>query len=368
MRRLRSFIVWIVFGCSALTVQAASMTLDLMDSHDFYQLSPRQGPLAEQFTTVVNSPPSPLRVPQKRAVRIALLLFGNTNSIENSSLLMSFKKRMRELGIDYRLDTYTDRSQDGSDITPYFKAAEAQPDYIVMTKFGFIQRRFAERFLRSGTSPKVILYDFASPLTHWANHPPLMYIGFDQKKATTMLASYLDRQLPPDTRISALVLPAGYLGYVRCDLFLDEMMKYNRRVNRIRVVSDNKESAFDAAHAMLNDNTTDFIFSCSQNISDGVVAALKERDLAPGVQTNAWGLPLHGVADLESRRVKVSVLFMKDDLSIAVAEAIKMDLEGKNMPSLYVAHATLMPAELDPDSVRLMVQQAYHYSVELWQK
>jgi autoinducer 2-binding protein LuxP len=369
MRRFRYFIVWVVLlGCSAFTAQAANMSLDLMDSYDFYQLSPRQGPLAEQFTTVVNSPPSPIRVPQKRAVRIALLLFGDINAIDNRSLLMSFKKRMRELGIDYRLDTYIGSSQNSSDITPYFKIAEAQPDYIVMTELGFVQRRFLERFLRTSKAPKVILYDFASPLAHWMNHPPLMYIGFDQKKATIMLASYLDRQLPPDASISALVLPSGYLGYVRCDVFLNEMMKYNRRISHIRVVSDNKKSAFEAAQSLLKKDPSDFIFSCSQNISDGVVAALKEKSLAPNIQTNSWGLPLHGISDLVSRRVKVSVLFMKDDLSIALAEAIKMDLEGKNMPNLYVAHSTLMPAELDAESIRLMVQQAYHYSVELWQE
>ena len=367
MRRLRYFIMWVLLGCFAFTVQAASMSLDLMDSYDFYQLSPRQGPLAEQFTTVVNSPPSPIRVSQKRAVRIALLLFGDMNAIDNRSLLVSFKRRMRELGIDYRLDTYTDSSQNSSDITPYFKIAEAQPDYIVMTELGFVQRRFLERFLRISKAPKVILYDFASPLVHWMNHPPLMYIGFDQKKATMMLASYLDRQLPPEASISALVLPSGYLGYVRCDVFLNEMMKYNRRISHIRVVPDNRESAFEAAQSLLKKDPSDFIFSCSQNISDGVVSALKENKTTLKVQTNSWGLPLHGTSDLVSRRVKASVLFMRDDLSIALAEAIKMDLEGKNMPNLYVAHSTLMPAELDAESIRLMVQQAYHYSVELWQ-
>ncbi|QUX93633.1 hypothetical protein CYL31_20460 [Marinomonas sp. A3A] len=365
MRRLHSFVIWIVLGSLAFTAQAANMALDLMDSHDFYQSTPRQGPLAEQFTTIVNSPPNPIRVSQKRAVRIALLLFGDANSLENRSLLVTFRKRMRELSIDYRLDTYTDGFESDNDLASYFKMADAQPDYIIMTKLGSVQRRFLERFLRSG-KPKIILYDFASPLTHWMNHPPLMYIGFDQKKATTMLASYLERQLPPETTISALVLPTGYLGHMRCDLFLDEMMKYNRRVSHIRAVSDDKVSAFEAAQALLKDNPSDFIFSCSQNISEGVVAALKAQGFDSQIQTNAWGLSSNGIADLESRKVKANVLFMRDDLSIAVAEAIKLDLEGKNMPNLYVANSTLMPAELDTDSLRLMVQQAYHYSVELW--
>ncbi|MBU1295126.1 MAG: autoinducer 2-binding periplasmic protein LuxP [Gammaproteobacteria bacterium] len=367
MRRLHSFVIWIVLGNVAFTVQAANMALDLMDSHDFYQSTPRQGPLAEQFTTIVNSPPNPIRVSQKRAVRIALLLFGDMNSLENRSILATFRKRMRELNIDYRLDTYMDGFESNGDLTSYFKMANAQPDYIIMTKLGSVQRRFLERFLRAG-KPKIILYDFASPLTHWMNHPPLMYVGFDQKKATTMLASYLERQLPAETKISALVLPTGYLGHMRCDLFLDEMAKYNRHISRIRAVSDDKRSAFEAAQILLKENPADFIFSCSQNISEGVVAALQAEGFDTQIQTNAWGLSLSGIADLESRKIKASVLFMKDDLSIAIAEAIKLDLEGKNMPTLYVANSMLVPAELDSESLRLMVQQAHHYSVELWQE
>ncbi|NVK74796.1 MAG: substrate-binding domain-containing protein [Oceanospirillaceae bacterium] len=368
MRRLSSFVVWIIIGCVFSLAHGANLTLDLMDSHEFYQLIPRQGPLAEQFTTVVNSPPSPIRTSQKRAARIALILFGDTNSIENKSLLIAFRKRMRELAIDYRLDTYVLPSDQSSDLSSYFKLADTQPDYIVMTQLGFVQRRFAERFLKSGKS-KIILYDFATPFVHWMNHPPLMYIGFDQQKATKMLASYLERQLPTDAKISALVLPTSYLGHLRCDLFLDEMIKYKHHVKQVKVVADDTVRAFEATRALLKDNPPDFIFSCSQNISNGVVAAIQDQgNLNSNTQTNSWELSSHGIKGFENRIVKAGILFMRDDLAIAVAEAIKLDLEGKNMPNLYVANSTLISAELDSESLRLMQHQAYHYSVELWQK
>jgi autoinducer 2-binding protein LuxP len=366
MRRLRCFILLTVLGGFAVTAHASRTMLNLMDSDDFYQANPEQISLAEQFTSMVYSLSIPIRIPQKKTVRIAVLLFGEIDSIGNRALLLSFKKRMRELKIDYRLDTYVDRSEHGKDLEPYYKITEAQPDYIVITKFGFAQRRFVERFLRLGT-PKVILYDFASPLRYWVDHPPLMYIGFDQKKATKKLASYLNRQLTKETRVSALVLADSYLGRVRCDLFLDEMVRYGRHVGAIRVVSDDKKQAFDATQLLLSEKSTDFIFSCSQNISDGVVAALQGDELGT-VQTNSWGLSFNGIGDLESKRVKVSVFFMKDYLSIAAAEAIKLDLEGGNMPNLYIAHSNLVSSELDSQSLQLMAEQAYGYSVVLWQK
>lgn len=367
MRRLHVFILLIALGCFVFNAQASSMALNFIDGPGFYQTAPNQSPLVEQFTTMVNSPPDPIKIVQKSPVRVAVMLFGSIESIDNKALLLSFKQRMQELNIDYRLDIYIDNSEDGNDLSPYFKMEADQPDYIVMTKLGFIQRRFLERFLHL-SKPKVILYDFASPLIHWMRHPPLMYVGFDQEQATRKLASYLDRQLPIEASISALVLPEGYLGHVRCDLFLDEMIRFGRHINIVRVVSDNKEEAFQATQVLLGETSPDFIFSCSQNISDGVVAVIKEKKSASIVQTNAWGLSSSGLSDLKNERVKLSMFFMKDNLSVAVAEAIKLDIEGRNMPNLYMANATLVPASLGLESLSLMVDKVYQYSAMLWQK
>ena len=371
MLRLRAFIIWTVLGCSVCFASASSMTLHLMDDREYAQRIPNQGPLSEQFTALVSSLPNPINTTQNRPVRIALMLFGDVQSLDNQSLLLTFRKRMRELGIDYRLDVHAVDALSEADLSAYYKVAESQPDYIVMTKLGFVQRRFLERFLRSARS-KVILYDFASPFKSWMNHSPLMYVGFDQQKATTMLASYLDRQLPAEASISALVLPSGYLSHVRCHVFLDEMVKVGRSIRRIFVVPDDKQQAFLAAQTLLEESPSDFIFTCTQTMSDGVLLALQEKSKddksQPLGQTNTWGLPTDGITHLGDKRIKASVLFMKDDLSIAVAEAIKLDIEGKSMPSLYIERSVLMPAGLDAESIRLMVQQAYHYSVELWRK
>lgn len=370
MKHRYFFIILVMCVCVSSAAHSASMVMDLMDGKAFYTLMPRQGPLAEQFSATVHAPPNPIRITQKRPAQVAIVLFGDAESMDNKALLNTFRRRMRELNIDYRLDIYVDTSEHGADIVFYSKLAKAEPDYIVMTKLGAVQRRFLERFLRSGLS-KVIVYDFASPLTHWLNHPPLMYLGFDQKKVTTMLAGYLNRQLLTDARIAAFVLPAGYLSHTRCDFFLDEMMAYNRRISDIYVVADNANNAFDKAQQVLKNNPPDFIFSCSQAISEGVSAALVKMaqrvDSAElSVKTNGWGVSSQGVLSLIERHIAVTALFMKDDASIAIAEAIKLDLEGRNMPNLYVSNATLMPSDLHPDVLKFMMQHAYVYSAALW--
>ncbi|MCB5161802.1 hypothetical protein [Marinomonas algarum] len=372
MRKLLLYLVWVCCSSTMSTAWASSVAMDLMDGQDFYQAMPRQRPLAEQFSSILQSPPLPIRIQQQRSVNVAMFLFGDVDSVENQALLLAFRRRMRELNIDYRLDIYVDNAVDGVDFSPYTKLTNAQPDYIVMTKLGLIQRRFVERFLRSGDT-KVIVYNFASPLKQWLHHSPLMYLGFDQKKVTTMLADYLHRSLPPDARLSAMVLPADYLSHLRCDLFLDEMVKHQRHIDRVYVASDDKHSAFTLTQALLKEAPVDFVFSCSASISEGVLAAIQSQkyedsqwNVPARVKTNGWGVSWQGVSGLTSPALMASAVFMQDELSIAIAEAIKLDLEAQNLPTLYIANSTLVPASLDPVVLRFVMQKAYPYSGSLW--
>ncbi len=362
MRRSFYFSVLVFFSMFSV---AADMSLYLMDGEDFYRASPRQASLAEQFSATVRSDPLPIRFNLAHPVRIAILLFGEKDSVENQALLFTFKRRMRELGIDYRLDTYIDSSVRKDDVTLYFKMVDAKPDYIVMTKFGFMQRRFVERFLASGKS-KVILYDFASPLTYWVNDPPLIYIGVDQKLATKRLVDYLDRHLPKTSRISAIVSDDSYMEQVRCNLFLDGIATRGRKLHVIKVIPDNRTHAFQSTNTLLNEGKTDFIFSCSQEISEGVVSALQQKGTSH-VETNAWK-PWFPSSESFKQTIKASVLFNKDDLSIAVAEAIKLDLEGQNMPLLYMSGFEVVGTQDSEHNMQLMVEKMYPYSVTLWQR
>ncbi len=365
MRQLL-LILCLNLACFSGPLLAASFAEEVMTEQTFYQLLPQQSPLSEQFSTLVNSPPNPLRISQQTPIRVVFLLFGDVADWQNQRMLNAFKKRMRELGIVYRLDTYVDRSGYGTDFIAHLPVIEMESDYIIATKFNVSLRRLFERFLIQGQG-KLILFDFATPVVHWVPRPPLIYVGFNQFKTVQMLASYLDRQLPPSARISALVLPESYLGQIRCDGFLDEMNRYGRDVDSIYVVEDNVQQAIKRTKVLLANQKTDFIFSCSQNMAAGVLQVLRGNEAYSHIQTNVWGAFNAQLTELKDRHIKANILFYWDDLSIAIAEAIKLDLEGRNLPNLYVARSPLLTEDIDPESLGLMLQQAYHYSVQKWQ-
>ena len=383
MRRLfciNLFALFLLGVCSS--AQAMNVLPYVMSSQDFYRAWPDQRPLSEQLSAVVNSPADPINMMQISPERVTFLLSGTTSSIRNKSLLLSFKRRMQELGIAYQITIY-DNLQNLQATSPFALIKKEKPNYLVATDLDVMQSHVVERVLQQGKT-KVIFFNLSTPLKNWKYQPPFMYVGFDQLKAVQTLASYLDRQLPKKTKLAALVLSSGYMNDLRCNGFLDAMASRNRHIGDVQTVADNAEAAYVAAQRILRKTPDAFIFSCTQSISNGVVRAIKayhnthahqmkemaesktEEDGLSSAQTNSWGLSVNEVDHLINGPVMVSSLFMWDDLAIAVAEGIKGDMEGKAEPMLYVGRTTIMSPEQDSTSLHLMIQQAYRYSAVIW--
>lgn len=349
---------------------AATLSPILINSQQFYQDHPEQLPLGEQFAETVAAAPVQVNKPPAETLRIVMQLVGPENSLKNQALLSTFKRRMRELRIDYRLDTYIagDFLQRQSEpLQGYLKIAAMEPDYLVVTGVNIVQSRIVERFLLPA-KPKVMVYDVAMPLRNWEHHPPLIYLGFDEVLAATQLANQVNRTLAVNDKVHALVLPSGYLEFTRCDTVLDRISNQRRTIKVIKTVKNDEQAAYQEALALLSNSPAEFVFSCSQAISDGVVRAIKELQLVGQTQTNSWRLAPQDVEHLRQGIVLGSYLFMQDDLAIGIAEAIKMDLEGGRMPRLYIANSQLVTMPLTDERLTALQKQAYRYSELLWRR
>ncbi|MEO9654286.1 substrate-binding domain-containing protein [Marinomonas sp.] len=342
----------------------------LIDSQQFYSSYPEQLPLGEQFAEVVEASGIPINKPPQETLRIVIQLVGLESSLKNQAILETFKQRMRELRIDYRLDTFTESGYLGGSegaLQGYLKIAAMDPDYLLVTGGGAVQSRIVERFLLS-IKPKIIVYDMATPLRNWENHPPLIYIGFDERQATSQLAFEIHKKLPIKSSMHALVLPPDYLSHARCDTFLDRMYDNNRKIKVIRSVENSKKLAYEAALELLSTSSVDFVFSCTQAISDGVVLAIKALGLEGKTQTNTWRLSSQDIRGLRDGLVLMSYLFKQDELAVGMAEAVKRDLEGARMPRLYIASGSLVNMPLSDERLGELQRQAYRYSRSIWQK
>lgn len=99
----------------------------------------------------------------------------------------------------------------------------------------------------------------------------------------------------------------------------------------------------------------------STDVALGAVDALKElgRD---DVMINGWG---GGSAELEALskgELDVTVMRMNDDTGIAMAEAIKWDLEGKPVPTVYSGDFEVVTKSDSPERIEALRKRAFRYS------
>lgn len=336
----------------------------------FLDANPNQLPLIEQLSVRVHSQPVPMFASQPETQKIAVVLHGSVDLPSNQAWIVAFKRRMQELNIDFRLDVFHAERGAGINSTLYtYKKIEAASfDYLIVDGVDDYNRPLLERILKRDEI-KVLLLNAIAPFDAWRLHPPLIYIGIDSAKMMHRLASYLERVLPDKSVVDIISTKEAYLNQRYCQIFVNELSSLGRKIRFRYQVADQAESAYAAAHAVLEQNMdtlmAHFIFSCTPNIAQGVAQAISERG-ASTATTNAWlGQESIGNASKEGV-VMVTVLEMKDNVAIAAAEAIKGDIESRLLPLVYMESSHMLTPEMDEQTRQITFQQAVPYSSALW--
>ena len=335
----------------------------------FLEENPSQLPLIEQFSVRVHSQPIQLVTTYAETQKIAVVLRDSPDLPPNQAWFFVFKRRMQELNIDFRLDVfYAPRSAGTASIVQiYEKIQSADFDYVIVDGVDDYSRPLIERLLRDDSQQVILLNSFA-PYPDWHLHPPLLYIGTDVSRMMQRLASLLHRALSEDTIIDAILSSDEVMDQSRCQMFLNELNHFDRDV-RYRYQSVNSKSeARDVANNLLQsvpkDDAQQFIFSCTPEISEGVVAALEASQSR--ATTNAW-LGQNGLENAHQKGLlMVTVLEMKDYMAIAAAEAIKADMESRLLPRVFSETVTFLTQEMDQQTRNIIFQQALQYSSTLW--
>ncbi|WP_272643572.1 hypothetical protein [Marinomonas mediterranea] len=340
----------------------------LVSTEDFFNQFPAEKVLSDQFSTRASSTPSPIVINQSKPIRIVLVVSSPLDDIENRTFLYSFKKRLQELRINYRLELFPVPPLEDVLLSEHFYGSDViTADYLVFDQLSPTFLPLIERALKT-KSPKVILRNVVTPIKSWLNHSPLLYLGVDENKSMDRLASYLARQVPDGAMIDALTVQGNALAQLKCDYFFDALQKRGIRVRQSLEVENTVAEAEKAAAYLLKGMPAPyFIFGCTENMSRGIVEAIRHNPQAI-VTTNSWGKDAHEIEWLEQGYVSVIVLPMQDNLAIALAEALKNELNFDLVPKIYIAQTSLLTQDMDSESANLMFQQAYQYASLLWQQ
>ncbi|WP_070966522.1 autoinducer 2-binding periplasmic protein LuxP [Vibrio sonorensis] len=331
---------------------------------EYLDANPSQQKLTSNLADAVRNNPIPIAKAQQQPITISVVYPGQQVSDYWVRNIKAFETRLEELGINYSINqVFTRPNVDvRQQNLSLLEAVKNKSDYLVFTLDTTRHRKFIEHVLNSADT-KLILQNITTPVRAWEENHPFLYVGFDHLQGTKVLESYFKDRFSRDHKYSVLYFSEGYISDARGDTFIEAMSQNDTyTLSSAFYTKATRESGKEAALKILNkDPDISFIYACSTDVALGAVDALSKTNRTD-ILVNGWG---GGSAELEAiqkGQLDVTVMRMNDDTGIAMAEAIKWDIEGKTVPHVYSGDFALVTAEDSPERIQLLKERAFRYS------
>jgi len=331
---------------------------------DFLQRHPDQRELMISFAQQVRKAAQTYESEKLAPVTVAIIYPSQQVSDYWRRSLTSFKARMDEMHIRYRLDEYYSTPGKKGELEQHLQEALSKdPDYLVFTLDIYDHKELIEPLLKL-ERPKIILQNITTPLKEWEENQPFLYVGFDHSLGAQLLADYYIKATHGRGSYGVLYFTLGYVSSMRGDTFIHHMEKNSDlHLTRSAYTNGRAENAATEALSMLADPKLSFIYACSTDVALGAVLALKQshRD---DVLINGWG---GGSAELDALMkgdLDVTIMRMNDDNGVAMAEAILMDQQGRSdlVPTIYYGDMVLVDSKTSAEKLDELKQRAFRYS------
>jgi len=316
------------------------------------------------FNQIVQKEPKPINIKQNDAIKISIIYPAGELSDYWRRSEIAFKKRLNLLNIKYEIDFHFIDSNNLLEKNKQIKKAlDNDIDYLVFTLNVNIHQKLITQLL-SRKKPKVIIQNMTTPLKQWEGNQAFLYVGFDHIEGSKLLAKYFLDKFKSGAKYGMLYFKQGYISQMRGDSFI-KILNQNKNFELLdSYYTDGKSSkSFLSTQKIIQDNKNiDFLYTCSTDVSIGAVNAVKNESNPPLI--NGWGGGSKELKMLKDKKLEVTVMRMNDDSAIAMAEAIKLDLEKKYnlLPQIYSGQFILINKKTSLKQIERHKAKAFRYS------
>jgi len=366
--------IWVLKICCLALIYIAGLgsahaQQEYIRISEYLQKNSDQARTMEQFSKQVRQAAIPIKAELQngKPVRIAVIYPAIQSSDYWHRSTAAFEARLKELKVPYQLNTFYSRpSVDLSLQAEHLaEAIKWQPDYLVFTMDALRHRSMIERILIRG-KPKLILQNVTTPLKIWQSRRPFLYVGFDHEMGSNILAERLSELTEGSGKYLMLYFSRGYVSQMRGDTFVQHMMQYPEVKQVASYFTDgNRKKSYLATLDTLNEHPDlKFIFACSTDIALGALDALREKNLIGKIKVNGWGGGSAELTAIKEKELDLTVMRLNDDNGVAMAEAIRLDIEKQNIkvPHIYSGDIRLVEKSMSNKQLEELQKQAFRYS------
>lgn len=364
---IRQLLLGWILSWLMLPAWASENNLDYWSFQEYLDAFPQQRNLSDTFSARIRQAAEPWTGATDQPVHIAMLLPDQQMSDYWSRNRQSLTRRLQEIGLPFTLENYSSRPA-----TTYreqeqqlVEALNSNPDYLAFTLDSMRHRVLIDKIMARGR-PKLILMNITTPLKHWGKNQPFFYVGFDHREGTRLLTDAINKMTERQANYLMLYGTRGYVSRARGDEFIRLTSNQPGFTLRQAFYTDtNREKARQAVMQTLAAKPDiNMIYACTTDVALGAIDALKTLNRKDKVVINGWGGGSAELDALAQGNLDLTVMRMNDDSGVAMAEAIRLDQEGKTnlIPQVYSGDFAVVDKQTSAAELERLKAYAFRYS------
>ncbi len=355
----------------ALATSAAAQTLPLTplpddDARDFWWFHQVQSDeeLAA-FRAVMAAPAVPVSAPPGEPLSIAIIFPSNNVSDFWLRGQISLEARLKELGIDYELDSFASTSFDHLQQASFAEMIlQRDYDYVIYGPAELGTQASSISELIEDETKEVIVWNYDTVLKRWGDNQPLAYVAFSHLDGANNICRYIIEKLGNEGSFALMRGTPGSLDDQRSGGFRDCMTaNSNWKFVYEHFGMAEAEAGFNGG-ALIAQAYPEVSLIHSGNTAVAM-AASRGVDLAGEsgrIHVTGWGGTGDEIAGIKAGTLLGTPMRMSDDMGIATAEIIKHHLEGRDHPLVALGRITVAHQDLSGAEIDALEAESFKYS------
>ncbi|ATH08622.1 hypothetical protein BIY24_11900 [Halobacteriovorax marinus] len=319
------------------------------------------------FKKLVEEDAKKLNQKQNKTAQIVFIYPGKQISDYWRRNITALERRLTDSGVKFNIklipvETGSSVNEETKDI---IRAIKNRPDYLIFTLNVKDHAKLINQIL-SFSKIKLILLNITTPLKTLGKNQPFFYVGFDHEEGSKKIIETIKERYPDGGDYMVLYHSEGYVSQMRGDYMIKELRESKKWNLKARYYTNGQGKRAEIA---INDffkknKKVDLIISCSTDIS---LAAAKYKNKKEFI-LNGWGGGSSEIDNIQSKKsgIDFTVMRINDDSAIAVAEAIKLDLQNKSnmVPMIFSGEMVIIDKNTSKEKLRSLEKRAFRYSNE----
>ncbi|MFC6487783.1 substrate-binding domain-containing protein [Nitratireductor sp. GCM10026969] len=352
-------------GVSAQTLPLTPLDDD--DERDFWWYHQVQDDaVLEAMQEVVAGPAERTTAEPDGPISIAVIYPSQDVSDFWLRAYLAMEARFEELGIETDSTQFASGMGDHQLQATYTEQVMQEDyDYVI---FGPTELSLQQENIKDliDAGQKVIVLNYDTVVQAWGDDQPMMYATFSHLAGALNMCEWVLENLGTEGTFAMIRGTPGSLDDQRSGGFAnclaensDWQMAYEHYGNFLR------EGGFDGAQQILSAYPeVTLLHNANTAMAMGAVSAVQASGAGDRVKVTAWGGTGDELEALRLGELAATPMRMGDDVGIAMAEAIRADLEGRtdDIPLVFLGRITIVSADSGADTIDAMEEEAFRYT------